>query len=237
MHKALELFYPKQCASCQTLVEDRGGLCPACWAATPFISGLQCDACSVPLMGEAAGGRPLCDDCMQNPRLWSQGRAALEYRDNARRMVLSLKNGRIDLAAPMAQWMTAAGNELLHPETCIVPVPLHWFRRVKRRFNQSVLLGRGIANAGDLTMVPDALLRVRRTIPQEGMTAAQRHANIADSIRPNPRRAHFIAGRDVLIIDDVMTSGATFTAATVACLDAGAKSVSVLALARVVKVR
>lgn len=236
MQTALGILYPTQCASCRSFVEARDSLCGTCWSETPFLTGLVCDCCGVPLMGEEAGARALCDTCLETPRIWARGRAALEYRDNARRIVLGLKHGdRIDLARPASKWMAAAAQDLLTPDTCLVPVPLHWLRRVRRRYNQSVLLARGIAQITGMDHIPDALQRTRKTIPQDGMTPAQRHANLADAMRPNPRRASELRGRDVILVDDVMTSGATFTAAAAACRAAGVNTISVLALARVVK--
>lgn len=237
MQKVLTLLYPAQCALCRALVEPGGTLCGACWAETPFIDGLVCDACGVPLMGEDGGGRALCDDCIAAPRPWRRGRAALEYHGNARRLVLGLKHGdRQDLVAPSATWMVRAAREIVHPGMRIVPIPLHWYRLFRRRFNQSAALSRHIAHALDLIACPDALIRSRPTPPQSG-TIDLRSANVADAIHPHPRRSVALAGRDVLLVDDVMTSGATFAAATQACHAAGAQQVSTLALARVVKDR
>ena len=236
MQRTLAVLYPDQCVSCGKLVEETHGLCGPCWAETPFLGGLCCDSCGVPLLGEAAGARPLCDECLATPRPWDRGAAVLAYRDNARQMVLSLKHGdRIDLARPAARWMAARGASLLVPGTCVVPVPLHWTRLVRRRFNQAALLAREVARLSATEAITDALVRVRRTKPQEKMTREERLANLEGAIRPHSVRSAKLQGRAVVLVDDVMTSGATLEEGARAVLSAGAEGVSALVLARVVK--
>jgi ComF family protein len=233
---ALQVLYPPQCISCSAPVQSDFGLCAECWRETPFISGLVCDQCGVPLPGDSTGERVTCDDCMTTARPWDRGRAALMYRDNGRRLVLALKHGdRMDLARPTSSWMVRAAQSILKPDHLVVPVPLHWMRLFRRRFNQAALLSRAIAAAARLDHCPDALVRTRTTGSQEGKSRDARFANLVGAFRvPQPREKR-VVGRDILLVDDVMTSGATFAAATDALFSAGARSVSVLALARVAK--
>jgi ComF family protein len=117
----------------------------------------------------------------------------------------------------------------------VVPIPLHWVRLLRRRYNQAALLSKALAGLADLDHCPDALIRRRTTGTQEGRTRDDRFRNLADAFRvPKPREA-LVRGRDILLVDDVMTSGATFAAATEALFQAGARSVDVLCLARVAK--
>lgn len=236
LQEALQLLYPPQCISCQSPVQSDFGLCADCWRETPFISGLVCDQCGVPLPGEDPGERALCDDCMSIARPWDRGRAALMYRDNGRRLVLALKHGdRMDLARPASAWMLRAAQPILKPEMLVVPVPLHWTRLFRRRFNQAALLSRSVARAAGLDHCPDALVRTRTTGSQEGKTRDARFANLVDAFRVPKARERRVTGKDILLVDDVMTSGATFSGATEALFAAGARSVSVLGLARVAK--
>ncbi len=236
MQAVLHLIYPPQCLTCDARVTTDFGLCGACWRDTPFITGQVCNHCGTPLQGEDSDPEALCDDCLHMGRPWSQGRAALLYAGNGRRMVLALKHGdRLDLARPAAQWLLRAARPLLRPQMLIAPVPLHWTRLFKRRYNQAALLSRNLAGLAGLEHCPDLLIRPRNTHSQEGRGREQRFANMEGAMTAHPRRAARIEGRHILLIDDVMTSGATFAAAAEACLAQGAIGVSVLALARVAK--
>lgn len=236
LQSLIDAVLPPQCLSCRVAVAEQGGLCPACWRATPFIAGLVCDACGIPLPGEEAAERAavLCDDCLAIARPWRQGRAALLYADNGRRLVLALKHAdRLDLVRPLAGWMLRAAGPILSPGMLVAPVPLHWLRLLSRRYNQAALLAAALARAAGLEHCPDLLVRRRRTGSQDGRSRAARFAALTGAIAAHPRRRHRLKGRAVLIVDDVMTSGATLAAAAEAALAAGAASVAVVALARV----
>lgn len=236
LQAALQVLYPPQCISCGAGVTSDFGLCGECWRETAFIAGLVCDLCGVPLQGEDHDHRVLCDDCLTIARPWSQGRSALMYKGNGRHLVLALKHGdRLDLARPAAAWMHRAAGPLLKPDMLVVPVPLHWFRLLRRRYNQSALLSSAIARLAGLENCPDGLIRKRHTGSQEGRSRDARFANLLDAFAVPSRHVVKVAQRDVLLVDDVMTSGATFAAASEALFAAGAASVSVLSLARVAK--
>jgi ComF family protein len=236
LQAALHVLYPPQCISCAAQVTSDFGLCGDCWRETAFIAGLVCDRCGVPLPGGEADEIAVCDDCLTIARPWGQGRSALMYRDNGRSLVLALKHGdRMDLARPAAGWLLQAAQPLIRPGMLVVPVPLHWLRLFKRKYNQAALLSKALAGLGGLEHCPDALVRRRTTGTQEGRTRDGRFANMADAFRVPKPRAPLVKDREILLVDDVMTSGATFAAATEALFAAGARSVDVVSLARVAK--
>ncbi|MFV2051165.1 double zinc ribbon domain-containing protein [Aliiroseovarius sp. YM-037] len=236
MQSALRMIFPPQCMTCGVLVDSEFGLCSTCWRDTPFVFGLVCDKCGLPLPGEEADSSGvLCDDCLRIARPWVQGRAALLYAGNARRLVLALKHGdRQELARPAAEWMARVAEPILSPDMLIAPVPLHWTRLARRRYNQAALLAQRLAARTGLDCEPTLLQRKKRTKPMEGVTRDARFALLQGAITCGPQHAN-LTGRDVLLVDDVMTSGATLAASAEACIAAGARQVSVLTLARVAK--
>lgn len=233
---AVRVLYPPCCVACGAQVDSDFGLCAACWRETPFIGGTVCETCGIPLPGEPDGQRLECDDCMAHPRPWTDGRAALMYQDLGRKLVLALKHGdRSEIAAPASRWLAQAIRPFAHRVDVIAPVPLHWMRFVRRRYNQSALLAKALGAELGKPVCPDLLKRQRRTASQDGKSPVERSANLEGAIIPDPRRLDQIRGRAVLLVDDVMTSGATFSACATACLDGGAVEVMVVALALVAK--
>jgi len=234
LQSLLRAIYPPQCLTCDTMTDTEHALCPECWRGAGFIHGLVCDGCGLPLPGVAGDEVAHCDECLRIARPWEQGRAAMIYGEKSRAIVLGLKYyDRHDYARAAAPWLHAAAAPLLRPGMLVAPVPLYWLRLAKRRYNQAALLSAGLARRAGLEHCPDLLVRTRHTGTQDGRGWRGRFDNMVDAIAPHPRRGVRIAGRDVLLVDDVMTAGATFSAATEACLAAGAASVRVVALARV----
>jgi len=233
---AVEVIYPPRCLGCGDLVVSDFGLCGACWAETPFIGGTVCESCGTPVPGEADAYRTECDECMQTPRPWQDGRAALLYQGQARKLILALKHGdRPELARPAARWMAQAGREIFRPGMLIAPVPLHRARLIRRKYNQSALLARHVGQETGLTVCPDLLLRDKNTPVLDGKTARQRTETLSGAIKVHPKRRGLMQDRAVLLVDDVMTSGATLAACARVCRDAGANHISVLVLSRVAK--
>jgi predicted amidophosphoribosyltransferase len=233
MQNVLRTLYPPQCITCGAFVEETGALCGACWQETPFLGQAVCDCCGAPMVGSVTEG-DVCDQCMTIARPWGRGRAALAYRDNGRRLVLALKHGdRLDLARPAARWMARAGAPIIAEGMLAVPVPAHRWRLFRRRYNQAAALAQALSHFVPVTYVPDSLVRTKATRVQDGMGQEARFVNMQDAIAPHPRNGARLRGAEVLLIDDVMTSGATLAAATEAALAAGAREVHVLVLARV----
>lgn len=236
MQTALQVIYPARCLSCDGLVDGGVGLCGRCWRDTPFISGTICDKCGTSLPGEVEGEGALCDDCMRIARPWRKGRAALEYRDNARKLVLALKHGdRHDIAKPAARWMANSLRGVKTRNLLILPVPLHPRRLLSRRYNQSALLAQRLSQELCCDWAPSALRRIKATKSLDGLSRDARFEALEGVIAPARNAQGLLAGRSVLIVDDVMTSGATLAATTEATYASGAMDVCICALARVVK--
>ena len=232
----IRAIYPSQCVACDALTDDDFGLCASCWAQTNFIDGLVCDKCGTPLPGADMDEAVLCDDCMVIARPWDHGRAVFAYSGVGRRLILGLKHAdRTDLAPAMASWMAKKTAKLAVLDSVIVPIPLHWKRLARRRYNQSALIAVDMGKQLKADVCVDALLRPRATKSLDGHSREARFEALSGAIVPNPRRRAHVAGRSVLLVDDVMTSGATLAAATEALRAAGATKVSIVALARAVK--
>ena len=233
---AIQAIYPYSCVACDARVEGAHGLCASCWAETGFITGLVCDSCGAPLPGTDDGSRVQCDDCMTTARPWDRGRGVLLYQGVGRRLVLALKHGdRTDLVPTLAGWLVKAARLLVNDDVLLVPVPLHWSRLLRRRYNQAALLAQASGRQLGIQVCVDALLRQRRTAPLDGHSKDARFAAIDGAIACNPKQVQLISGRHILLVDDVMTSGATLAAATEALRNGGAANVSVVTLARVTK--
>ncbi|MCE0506347.1 double zinc ribbon domain-containing protein [Roseivivax sp. GX 12232] len=235
MQTARDLIFPPRCLACGGLTAPEGALCGPCWRETPFVTGLSCGLCGLPLPGEGGPGAR-CDDCLRITRPWAAGRAALLYRGRARELVLQLKHAdRHDIAPAAGAWMARAGAPILSQDCLLVPIPLHPLRLIRRRYNQSALLAGALARETGLTAAPRALRRHRATPSLDGLRRDDRFSAVTGSISVTPGQGNVVSGRDVVLVDDVLTSGATFAAATTALLAAGAQRVCVLALARVAK--
>jgi len=235
LQSVLRVLYPPVCVACAAPVASDFGLCGACLPQVPFIQGGVCGGCGVPLAGLEEGETDVCDTCAQIPRPWDQARAVLVYANLGRTLVLQLKHAdRPDLARPLGAWLARAACPLVQDDTLIVPVPMHRTRLLRRKYNQAALLARQAAHDLSLPMCPDLLLRTRRTPMQDHRSRDDRFANLDGAITCHgPRaRALGLTGRHVLLLDDVMTSGATLAVAAQACLAAGARAVDVAVLAR-----
>ena len=236
LQSVIRAIYPPQCVACDAQTEDDFGLCAACWRQTQFIGGMICDTCGTPLPGEDCGEVVQCDECMTIARPWDRGRAVLVYTGVGRRLVLGLKHGdRTDLARPAARWMAQKIADWPVSDTIIAPVPLHWVRVARRRYNQSALLAQEMGKVMNLPVCTDALKRPKKTNPLEGHSRDARFTELSGAILPNPKRVGRLTGKAVILVDDVMTSGATLAASAEAAMAAGARNVSIVALARVVK--
>jgi ComF family protein len=229
----LDAGLPPLCPSCREPVTGHG-LCPACWAKLSPIERPFCEQLGIPFVYDP-GPDVLSMQAVADPPAYRRARAAVRYDEVAKNLVHALKYGdRLDLAPVMGRWMARAGTDLLTEADIIVPVPLHWRRLWVRRFNQSAALAGTIAEIAQLPVSHAALKRVRATPQQVGLSKQARAHNVQNAFRvPDAGRAE-IKGRRLLLVDDVLTSGATLDSCARALLRGGANSVDVLVFARVV---
>ncbi|MCR9088983.1 MAG: double zinc ribbon domain-containing protein [Rhodobacteraceae bacterium] len=236
LQAALKMIFPDQCLLCGALTDCANGLCPGCWRDTPFLLTRGCVLCGAPILGDEDGTDARCDECHADGRPWDRGASVMLYRGTARRLVMAIKHGdRLDLLPRLAAWMVPKARPLAPPGTLIVPVPIHWRRLLRRRHNQAAGLARPLAAALDCPCLPDALIRLRATPLQRKMTHEERAALQLGSVAPAPLWRDRLKDQNILLVDDVMTTGATLAACAAACYAAGAREVSVVTLARVAR--
>jgi ComF family protein len=233
LRRGLDVALPPLCPGCRDLVTDNG-LCPACWSRLAFIAPPYCPRLGIPFAYDPGPGI-LSMQAIADPPAYQRARAAVRYDDVARALVHAFKYGdRLDLAPLMGRWMARAGHELIGEADALVPVPLHWRRLWTRRFNQSAALAEAIARASGVAVAHTPLRRVKATAQQVGLSRAERATNVQGAFRVAPAAKGEVAGRRLIVIDDVLTSGATADACARALLRAGAAQVDVLVFARVV---
>lgn len=232
---ALDMLLPPQCICCDAAVNTQGQLCADCFRRTDFLTGQCCARCGVPFGAAAQGdAAALCPSCLGAPPRFGRARGALRYDAQARQLILPLKHAdRPELAAMLAPHMARAGAALLRDADLLVPVPLHRRRLFHRRYNQAALLAAAIARIAGVPALLDALVRRHATASLDTKSPAERAAVVRDAFAIRPARAGMLAGRAVVLIDDVMTSGATANACAATLLAGGARSVDVLLAARV----
>ena len=227
------IIWPQRSLITGREVVGPGALEPEHWSKLHFLSDPLCACCGTPLDLAVEEGQ-LCGACLTRRPAYDRARAALAYGDVSRDLVLGLKyQGRRDSLDLLARWMASAGAELLQDADLIVPVPLHYFRLVRRGFNQSVWLGAALARRSAAELCVDALKRVRATPIQGGLSAEGRRRNVQGAFRVRKSREPRIKGKKILLVDDVLTTGATAEACSKAMKRAGAQCVDVLTLARV----
>ncbi|AMJ63688.1 ComF family protein [Bosea sp. PAMC 26642] len=231
---AIGVIYPPSCVACHAATGEAQALCAACWSGIGFIERPYCERLGTPFAVDLGAGL-VSPAAIADPPVFARARVVCRFDGTARDLVHRLKYGdRLELALTLGRMMTRAGRELLAEADLIVPVPLHRTRLWSRRFNQSAALANIVARESGVRLAPAALSRVKRTRQQVGLTRAQRADNLQGAFRVPPPNRPLIEGRRILLVDDVLTTGATANAAARALLRAGASAVDVLIFARVV---
>jgi ComF family protein len=230
--RAADIIWPPRSLLSDKIVERPGVIEPELWAKLRFLTDPLCARCGFPLPqdeGEAA----VCGACAADPPDYDRARAALAYDDLAGALILDLKRGgRRDGLSLFAQWMRAAAGPLAEDCDLVAPAPMHWTRLAQRTFNQAAWLAQALARVAGKPWAPEALVRAKRRKSQAGLSASERRRNVSGAIRA---RKQVVEGKAVMLVDDVLTTGATAEACARALRKAGATRVWVVTLARVVR--
>lgn len=233
--RALDWLLPPLCLACRNPVGSHHALCPHCWKGVAFIAAPVCERLGTPLPFDLGPGA-LSPQAIAQPPAFDRARAAFRFDDIGRALIHGLKYGdRLEVAVALSGWMAAAGRELLADADALVPVPLHWTRLVARRFNQAAELTRHLSARTGVANEALLLRRVRRTRHQVGLTRAQRLDNVTGAFRIAEDRRGWVRGKRLVLVDDVLTTGATIEACCRVLRRAGAARIDVLTAARVVE--
>jgi len=231
LSRAVDLVLPPVCAACREPVVGSGGLCAHCWAKLSFITRPYCERLGTPFAHDPGPG-VLSVQAIADPPAYRRARATVRYDEIARALVHALKYGdRLDLAPLLGRWMSEAGRELLADADGLIPVPLHWRRLWTRRFNQAALLAQTISHRSGVPLLNGALRRVRATAQQVGLAKSERARNVQAAFRVAEQGIIMIRGKRIVLIDDVLTSGATADTCARILLRGGALSVDALVFA------
>jgi ComF family protein len=236
--KMLDWLLPPLCPATGIEVDAHGTVAADYWMSLRFIRKPFCEQCALPFPHDVGGaqGVLVCGACIENPPKFRRGRSALVYDDASRKIIVRYKHGdQLQAIHTLVPWMQTAGADVITDADVIIPVPLHRWRLLKRRYNQSALLARGLSQASLKPVCIDGLLRLKATPPQAKLNRKQRDDNMKGAFQVNPKRLAQVQGKTVLLLDDVLTTGATLNACADALYAAGATAVDVITVARVPK--
>ncbi len=233
--KIIDTLLPPRCLKCGKILGDANGLCADCFNEITFISKPYCEHCGLPLASENTIGK-FCGNCLRNPKsVFRMCRSAVAYDEHSKPLILNFKfNDRTENAAFLAKWLRLGGKDIFAQQVdVIVPVPLHYTRLIKRRYNQSVLLARELSKLVGIPCDCRSVVRHRKTKPQVEFSGHERIRNVKNAF--SVKYPENLKGKRVVLIDDVMTTGSTLKECAKVILQAGAKSVDTLTVARVIK--
>lgn len=242
---SVNVLLPPRCPVSGTVVDAPGMLCSDAWASLLFIAPPYCAQCGVPFEFDLSERgavlkkeqqEMMCAACLASAKPYSRARSALVYDEGSRHLILAFKHGdQTHLTLSFGPWLCSCGTEILAGADALIPVPLHWMRLIKRRYNQSALLGEDLRRRTGIPHWPDALHRQRNTPTQGHQNTADRRANVQGAFSLNPVYQDRICGKNLVLLDDVLTTGATAEECARILLKEGARQVDVLTIARVVK--
>jgi len=238
LRRLVDSVLPPRCVNCRALVHGETALCADCWPLFDFLSAPHCECCGFPFEYDPGPADTLCAACAARRPLFERARAVLAYGEPSRRLVLDFKHGDRTWPAPVfGRWLARAGSELVAEADLAVPVPLHRRRLYARRYNQAAMMALALGRETGVAVQPDLLVRRRPTPSQGRLSAAARRRNVRGAFAMRPGFEAMAVGRRILLVDDVLTTGATAEECARTLLRAGALAVDVLTLARVIRPR
>ena len=238
MQKLIDVVLPPRCPITGEIVDSQGTVSATGWKDLSFITSPYCHQCGFPFdfAQENDAAVNLCGACIANPPIYDHARSALVYNDQSRDFILGFKHGdQTHAVVAMVPWLYQAGGEFWGDTNIILPVPLHRWRLLRRRYNQAALMGAVISKRVKIPFLPDGLIRTRSTPVQGHLNASERHKNVASAFSVHPKHKDAFLGKNVVIVDDVYTTGSTVNECAKVLKRAGANKVYVLTLAKVVK--
>lgn len=231
----VDTVLPPRCAASGEIVEQQGMISNSVFRDLNFIMDPMCRICGAPFaydMGEGA----CCASCLDLAPGYDTARSALVYDDVSRKIILKFKHAdQLHIVHTFSPWLLQVGTDMLSAADYIIPVPLHRGRLLKRRYNQAGMIAKMLSNKTDVTWLPDALVRKRATLSQGHLGAKDRYANVKGAFALKPDVANRFSGKTIVLVDDVLTSGATVSECAKILKSSGASQVHVLTVARAVK--
>ncbi len=238
IQKLIDIVLPPRCPITGHVVDSHGTVSADGWKNLSFITKPYCDCCGFPFEFSVpeTGVKNLCAACLVAPQDYDCARSSLVYNDQSRGFILRFKHGdQTQSVVAMMPWLYQAGGEFWGDTDVIIPVPLHRWRLLRRRYNQAALMAQGLSKKTKIPYIPDMLIRTRSTPVQGHLNASERKKNVASAFSVHPKYAGNVRGKKILMIDDVYTTGSTVNECAKVLKRSGAARVDVLTLARVVK--
>ena len=234
--RVLDFVLPPRCIVSGEEVSHQGMVSPPVWSKLDFISDPFCEKCGVPFEFETGTGAHLCGACIQKPPPYHRARSALKYNDASRDIILGFKHGdQMHAVLSFMPWLKAAGQDMLMEADILVPVPLHRWRLIRRRYNQAAVLTQRLGRETGIPVLLDALCRTRNTQTQGHLKAGERAKNVRKAFIFREKYKKVIQGKNIVLIDDVYTTGSTIKECVKALKKFNPNQIDVLTIARVVK--
>lgn len=233
--RILDIILPPHCLLCKNTVEENGSLCSSCWSDMDFISKTSCSICSTPFEFDV-GEDSLCASCIKERPIYDRSKTVFIYNDKSRKLITGFKyEDKIHAAKSFAKWLFTTGKDLVEESDLIIPVPLHRIRLFTRRYNQSSLIAAELAKQVYLPVAHDVLIRKKNNKPQASLPRNQRLKNVIGAFAVKEKCKNLIEGKNILLIDDVMTTSATVSECAKVLKKNGAAKVNILTLAKTVR--